>query len=45
MKDDMSVGYKIFIGSVEPLLKRNVAIVVGIIWSADVFKTQNKIML
>ncbi len=41
----MSVGYKIFIGSVEPLLKRKVAIVVGIICSADVFKTQNKTML
>lgn len=45
VEDDMSVGYKIFIGSVEPLLKRKVAIVVGIICSADVFKTQNKIML
>lgn len=43
--DDKSVGHKIFIGSVEPLLKRRVAIVVGIICSADVFKTQNKIML
>lgn len=45
VEDDISVGYKIFIGSVEPLLKRKVAIVVGIICSADVFKTQNKIML
>lgn len=43
--DDKSVGHKIFIGSVEPLLKRKVATVVGIICRADVFKTQNKIIL
>ena len=44
-EEETSVGHKIFIGSVDPLLKRRVAIVVGIICSADVFRTQNKIIL